>query len=119
MTAEHSTSDDLNTNEIKQIAELESSIDLRLIKAKEQASKIIATAREEAEDALEEARKEAAAIKTQEIEKMRQEEIDKSKLLIKQTEQAAVVIAEKDTKATSTKLFQQFQKLIGAFKLND
>lgn len=113
MHHEETTGDDLNTGELKQIAQLELSIEKQLEKAKEEAAKITASAREDAENALETAREEAAAVKTREIERIRLEEIEKSKLLIKQAEKTAVEIGSINTEKVSKKLFNEFLSLVG------
>ncbi len=104
---------DLDTGELKKIAELEGSIEKRLEKAREEAAKITANAREDAENALETAREEAASEKTREIEHVRLEEIEKSKLLIQQAEKTAVEITSINTEKVSKKLFNEFISLIG------
>ena len=113
MHQENTTStDDLNTAEIQKIAEVEASIENRLAKAHGEASKITSQAREEAEDAIEQAREEAALIKTKEIERVRQDEIEKSKLLIKEAEKTAAKLSVQSTGKVSKKLFEEFQRLI-------
>ncbi len=104
--------DDLDTTEIHKVAEIEASIEVRLTNAKENAAKIITSAREEAEEVIEEARQEAALLKTKEIERIRQEEIEKSKLIIKNTEKINEQIIGQDTDKVSKKLFEEFLKII-------
>lgn len=110
---EKNTENDLNTGEIKKIAQVEASIEKRLEKAKEEATKITANAREDAENALETAREEASLLKTREIERIRLEEIEKSKLIIKQAEKTAAEITSVSTDKASKKLFEKFITLIG------
>ena len=107
-----SSTDDLNTAEIQKITQLEGSIELRLAKTREEANRITGQAREEAEDAVEGAHHEAASIKTKETERVRQEEIDKSKLLIREAEKTAAKLTSQDTDRVSKKLFEEFQRLI-------
>ena len=108
-----STGDDLDTGEIRKIAELEGSIEKRLVKAKEEADGILANAREDAENALETAREEASAVKTREIERVRHEEIEKSKLLIQQAEKTSSEITAISTDKVSKTLFNEFISIIG------
>jgi vacuolar-type H+-ATPase subunit H len=62
---------------------------------------------------LETAREEAAAVKTREIERIRLEEIEKSKLIIKQAEKTASEITSINTDKVSKKLFNEFISAIG------
>ena len=100
------TDGDLNTEEIKRIARVEASIETRLERTKIEAGKIISNAREDAENALETAREEAALVKAREIERIRLEEIETRKLLIKQAGQTAAKIASQGTEKVSKKLFE-------------
>ncbi|MFH1247512.1 MAG: hypothetical protein V1644_03975 [Candidatus Micrarchaeota archaeon] len=112
MHVEEKTGDDLNTNEIKRIADVENSIEKQLEKAKVEAEKIITSSREDAENALETAREEAAGLKTREIESARLEEIEKSKLIIKEAEKTSGEITSIDTSKVSKKLFEEFLSLV-------
>ncbi|MDP3741974.1 MAG: hypothetical protein Q8R15_01530 [Candidatus Micrarchaeota archaeon] len=112
-TNTQNTGNDLETGEIKKIAEVEANIEKRLAKAKADADKILANSREEAEDAIESARQEASLVKTREVENIRQEEINKSKLLLKETERIASEIKSQETSKVSQKLFDDFKHLLG------
>ncbi len=113
MHDEKNTGNDLETSEIRKIAEVEARMEKALAKAKADADKLLANSREEAEDAIESARQEASLVKTREVENIRQEELTKAKSLLKETERIASEIKSQETSKVSKKLFDEFQSFLG------